>query len=90
MKKPVQPRYLSREALYRKRIEAGLSQAELAERCGTIQSQVSNWERGNSGCNIGMLHKLAKALDEQLRSIGQPGCGPLDLMLDRSKTKAAA
>lgn len=90
MSKPVQPRYLSKEALYRKRVEAGLSQEQLAIRAGAIQSQVSNWERGHSGCKIGMLHKLAKALDEALREIGQPGCTPMDLMHDRSRAKAAA
>jgi transcriptional regulator with XRE-family HTH domain len=71
MSKSAQPRYLDGEALRKARLAAGLEQAELADRCGAKQGQISGWERGWTGCRIGMLHKLAKAL----------GCDPAGLML---------
>lgn len=67
----VQPRYLDGAALLRKRLDAGLEQAELAKRVDSDQRQISKWERGAYGCRLGMLHKLADAL----------GCKPADLML---------
>jgi transcriptional regulator with XRE-family HTH domain len=79
-KQPSQARYLDKAALLRKRLEAGLEQAQLAEACGTSQAQVSNWERGTYGCRIGMLHKLAAAL----------GCKPTDLMLNVPAGDSAA
>jgi transcriptional regulator with XRE-family HTH domain len=74
MSKSVQPRYLSGDALKRARLNAGLEQAQLAGRVGATQGQVSGWERGQTGCRIGMLHKLATAL----------GCEPAALMLDQA------
>ena len=74
MAKSAQPRYLDGKALRRKRLEAGLEQAQLAEIVGVNQSHVSNWETGYNGCRIGMLHKLAEAL----------GCKPADLMRDEA------
>lgn len=75
-KRAVRPRYLDGAALRRKRLEVGLEQAELAERCGTTQKVLTHWERGDWGCRIGMLHKLAAAL----------GCPPAELMLKDAAT----
>lgn len=78
-KRAVQPRYLDGDALHQKRREACLEQAELAERCGTTQQQISKWERGDYGCRLAMIGKLANAL----------GCQPRELMLaDAPKDKA--
>lgn len=68
---PARPRYLDGKALRRKRLAAGLDQARLAELAGANRANVSHYENGDFGCNIGMLHKFAEAL----------GCDPADLML---------
>ena len=48
--------------LARLRLEAGLSQAELAQRIGTSQPRLSQWERGDEKPNIESLKKLREAL----------------------------
>jgi transcriptional regulator with XRE-family HTH domain len=70
-KRSPRPRYLDGKALRQKRIAAGLEQAELAEIVGTERPAVTHWERGDYGCRLGMLHKLAAALH----------CQPAELML---------
>lgn len=45
-----------------KRIAAGLSQAELAEIIGTVQSAVSAWESGAKMPRASQLPALAEAL----------------------------
>ena len=49
------------------RIEAGLTQAELAERLGTTQSQVSRMERQGEDISIGTLRRYVSALGKDLR-----------------------
>jgi len=78
MPRSAQPRYLNGKALRRKRLAAGLEQAQLAEKCGVTQSHVSNWETEYNGCRLGMLHKLAEAL----------GCPAADLMRDDANPAA--
>jgi transcriptional regulator with XRE-family HTH domain len=73
-------RYLDGDALRRKRLEAGLEQPELAAMVGASQSQISNWEL-RYGCRLGMLYKLADALDGALRARGRDGCAAADLAL---------
>lgn len=70
-RRSARPRYLNGAALRRKRLEAGLGQAELAALCGTGRPAITHYERGDYGCQIGMLHKLAKAV----------GCDWSELML---------
>lgn len=74
MAKSAQPRYLNGSALRRKRLEAGLVQAQLAEMVGAKQHQVSQWERGDNGCHPRMLQRLAEALC----------CPAADLMRDEA------
>lgn len=62
MSRSRKPRYLDGEALFEARVNAGLNQAELAERAGVRQHQISGWERGHTGCQIGTVHALATAL----------------------------
>ncbi|MFE1288664.1 helix-turn-helix domain-containing protein [Streptomyces sp. NPDC058751] len=54
------------QAVYDRRIELGLSQAELAERAGTTQPQVSRMEGGDTVPTLPLLRHLAKALDSTL------------------------
>jgi len=46
-----------------RRVEGGFTQAELAERLGVSAQSVSNWERGETMPDIGMLPDLACILD---------------------------
>ncbi|MGQ0823730.1 MAG: helix-turn-helix domain-containing protein [Actinomycetota bacterium] len=54
------------ELVYRLRIEAGLTQAELAERIGTTQSAIARMEGGGTRPNLETLEKLARAVGAEL------------------------
>lgn len=54
------------QAVYDRRTELGLSQAELARRAGMNQPQISNIEGGDSVPTLPLLTRLAKALDASL------------------------
>ncbi|MCC5032518.1 helix-turn-helix domain-containing protein [Streptomyces sp. WAC 00631] len=54
------------QAVYDRRIGLGLSQAELAERAGMTQPQVSRMEGGDTVPTLPLLWRLAKALDGTL------------------------
>ncbi|MFD6325980.1 helix-turn-helix domain-containing protein [Streptomyces sp. NPDC058442] len=51
------------QAVYGRRIELGLSQAEPAERAGMTLPQVSRMEGGDTVPTLPLLRRLAKALD---------------------------
>ena len=55
-----------RELVYRLRTEAGLTQAELAERMGTTQSAVARMEGGGSRSTLETLEKVAAAVGGEL------------------------
>ena len=55
-----------REIVYRVRTEAGLTQAELAERMGTTQSAVARIEGGGTRPSLETLEKLAAAVGQEL------------------------
>ena len=57
------------DEILRLRIEKGWSQAELAERAGTKQANISRLESGLSNPSINFLQKIAKALDASI-SVG--------------------
>jgi predicted transcriptional regulator len=63
----LEPEFALIRALIRKRLEAKLSQAELAKKVGTKQSAISRLESGNYNPTIGMLRKVAEALDADLK-----------------------
>ena len=44
------------------RVNAGLTQKELAEKCGVSESTVLNWESGRSLPNVRKLNALETAL----------------------------
>lgn len=54
------------QTVYDRRVELGLSQAELAERAGMTQPQVSRMEGGDTVPTLPLLRRLAKALDGSL------------------------
>ena len=60
------PEFAIAEAVIEKRIEQGMSQAELAKKIGTKQSAISRLESGNYNPSIKLLEKVAKALKLKL------------------------
>ncbi len=54
------------ELIIQKRLEQGMTQAELAKKVGTKQSAISRLESGNSNPSISFLEKVAKALNLHL------------------------
>jgi ribosome-binding protein aMBF1 (putative translation factor) len=54
------------QMVYDRRTELGLSQSELAERCGMKQPQISRIEGGGTVPTIPLLRRLAHALDAEL------------------------
>jgi transcriptional regulator with XRE-family HTH domain len=59
----LQPEYEFRSRLIRARLDAGLTQAQLAERIGTKQSSISRLEGGDAEPSSDMLRRLAAALN---------------------------
>jgi transcriptional regulator with XRE-family HTH domain len=55
-----------RAMVYRLRTEAGLTQAELAERMGTTQSAIARMEGGGARPTLETLEKLAVAVGSEL------------------------
>lgn len=55
-----------RELVHRLRSDAGLTQAELAERMGTTQSAIARMEGGGSRPTLETLEKLAAAVGADL------------------------
>lgn len=60
------PEFAIAEALIEKRLECGISQAELAEKIGTKQSAISRLESGNYNPSIKLLGKVARELNLKL------------------------
>ena len=55
-----------RELVHRLRTEAGLTQADLAERMGTTQSAIARMEGGGTRPTLDTLEKLASAVGADL------------------------
>jgi predicted transcriptional regulator len=55
------------EAMLKARIEAGLTQAEVAERAGTTQSAIARLEGGSVSPTVETLRKYAKAVGKRLK-----------------------
>ncbi|WP_018213696.1 helix-turn-helix domain-containing protein [Desulfitobacterium hafniense] len=60
------PQYDIIDAVIAARIEKQMTQAELAERADTKQSNISRFESGNYNPSVEFLRKIAGALDKQL------------------------
>lgn len=54
--------FLLAKSLIDRRLKAGLTQKELAEKIGTRQSVISNLEGGEANPTLGTLRKVADAL----------------------------
>ena len=59
--------YAALEAMIRARAEAGVTQAELAERMGTTQSAIARLESGRVSPTVETLQKYARALGKRLK-----------------------
>ena len=55
-----------RELVYRLRTDAGLTQAELAERMGTTQSAIARMEGGGARPTLETFERLARAVGQEL------------------------
>lgn len=62
----LEPEYEIARQLIRARIDAGMTQKQLAEKIGTRQSAISRMESGAQNISIGMLRKAARGLNKQL------------------------
>ncbi len=60
------PQYAVINAVIAARIEKKMTQAELAARANTKQSNISRFESGNYNPSVEFLRKIAGALDKQL------------------------
>lgn len=60
------PQYAIIDAVIAARIERKMTQAELAERADTKQSNISRFESGNYNPSVEFLQKIAGALDKRL------------------------
>jgi len=60
------PQYEIIDAVIAARIEKQMTQADLAERADTKQSNISRFESGNYNPSVEFLQKLADALDKHL------------------------
>lgn len=60
------PQYEIIKAVIAARIEKQMTQADLAERADTKQSNISRFESGNYNPSVDFLQKIAGALDKQL------------------------
>lgn len=63
----LEPEYQAARAIIQARIDAEMTQAELAERCGMKASNISRLESGNSVPTIRTLCRIAKGLGKTLR-----------------------
>lgn len=55
------------------REKAGLTQVELAERCGISQADISRIERGATSPTTKTLQRIAEALDAEVRLVAKAG-----------------
>ncbi len=60
------PEFAIAQKVIEKRLQCGLTQAELAEKVGTKQSAISRLESGNYNPSLNFLEKVAKALNLNL------------------------
>ena len=63
---------LTTKGLRKKRLAAGLSQKELADSLGTVQSAISAWESGEKMPRASQLPELAAALHCTIDELYQP------------------
>jgi transcriptional regulator with XRE-family HTH domain len=59
----MRPQYEFRKALVMARVEAGITQREMAERLGVKQAALARWEAGETMPTLDTLYRVAIALD---------------------------
>ena len=62
----LQPEYEIISKIIEARVARGMTQGELAKRCGIKQSNISRLESGKANPTIGFLEKIAEAMDTEL------------------------
>ncbi len=62
----LQPEFQIARQVLRLRLTRGLSQAELAERAGTAQPNISRLERATINPSLSFLQRVATALDAEI------------------------
>lgn len=62
----LEPEFAVIRMIIARRLKAGLTQAQLAEKIGTKQSAISRLEQGSYNPSLALLVKLSKALDAKL------------------------
>jgi len=67
MRRPMPSEYAVIEALIRSRVDANLSQAELASKLGTTQSSIARLEGGGVSPSLATLRRYAAATGSRLK-----------------------
>lgn len=62
----LEPEFAVVQMIIEKRLEAGLTQAQLAKKIGAKQSVISRLGRGSYNPSLALLNKLSKALGAKL------------------------
>lgn len=63
----LEPEFSVIQALIDARIDAGLTQKELADRTGIRQGDISKLEHGNGNPSLRTLHRLASGMGKKLK-----------------------
>ena len=63
LREATRPQFEFRRALIRARLDAGLTQRQMAERLGVKQPELARWEAGMTMPTLDTLYRLAKALN---------------------------
>ena len=63
----LEPEFALIRMIIKKRLKEGLTQKQLAAKLGTKQPVISRLERGSYNPSIKFLHRIAEALDAELR-----------------------
>lgn len=64
--KKLEPRYTLVSQIIEKRINKGITQAQLAQKIGTKQSAIARLESGNINPSVSLLEKISQALGARL------------------------
>lgn len=63
----LEPEYQIIRSIIERRIQKGITQAELARKAGTRQSAIARLESGTYNPSLRFLKRVAKALDAQIK-----------------------